>query len=210
ILGHFIRLCIDNPHTSSPVFLVVIENRFDDGMVNHSQISGFHRSGQSRTIATEKCTKRATPVTHISILTLRPTFELPRFHLGEMSYSVGYQLSVRVMRFDALFDLLLYTIELDGFQKFAVRELGQTFLAPADADESVYVIVPGLDISISDGPVHPMTIGGMYVKFVITPAIRASPPYQRTTPSLITPEPQLWLILRGIIGVLGVFYKKMF
>src|SRR5690606_8208027 len=55
-----------------------------------------------------------------------------------------------------------------------------------------------------------MPIGGMYVKCVITPAIRASPPYQRTTPSLITPEPQIWLILRGIIGVLGVFYKKMF
>jgi hypothetical protein len=70
----------------------------------------------------------------------------------------------------------LRTIQFHRRQEMPVGQLRQALVFPGNADEILYVVVPGSDVLITNRPVHSDTLTQVGLKVEITPAVGLTSP----------------------------------
>ena len=104
---------------------------------------------------------------------------------------------------------LLGAVERHRRKELRVGQLRQTLGPPRHAYEALDVVVPGLDVGVSDGPVHAVSVLQVGLEVEIAPAIDVARPYQRSPTHVSSSNPGEVRAVAGGIGVLVVAHEEL-
>src|SRR6185312_559010 len=178
----FVRLRIQHFDTHSLFFVLVIENPCHDAIRPHGQIPGSHRRGQRRRLRAEIAAEWATLPAAVPELTSGPARDRRR----QIGHASDYHTTLPlVMLFYPCRYIFLHTVQFHRREELSVGQMRQPFLAAADPDEPLHMIVPGFDIFIPDGPVYGPAFARVGIEIVVAPTVALSSPYDCFAANLI-------------------------
>src|SRR5690606_28653339 len=126
-----------------------------DRIRSESKIPSLGSPWKCRSIGAEITTKRATSLTQCSILTLSTSLlNMYRFRLRNVRTPCRNDFTIGIIFFYSLFEVFFNNIQRISRQKLPIRQFGQPILITSYARKSFYVIVPRLQIGVSNGPVN--------------------------------------------------------
>ena len=98
---------------------------------------------------------------------------------------------------------------LHGRQKFPVRELLQSFFSAADSDKLLYIVIPGLNLLITNRPRNRDSFPFVCLEVQIAPAVNLASPHDGTATYLAPAKIEERFIRWGGVRVFLVVYKKI-
>ena len=184
-LGRLARLRVDHAHAFRATGLVVGDQAVGDRVRTQREAARGRGRGQRRGVAREVGAVGAAAVAEVAALAGAAPVVRPRQHRHVAHDQVAPGERAR----DALAQVLLEAVHLEGRQQVAFGELGQARLLAADADEGLDVVVPGGDVLVAQRPVDadaflqrsPRSRGRSSGSSAATTAASARPPGSRET-----------------------------
>src|SRR5450631_1702449 len=120
----------------------------------------------------------------------------------------GHHAAVVEILGQGVFDDVLSAGHFHGRQKLAVGKLRQAFGLAAYADEIFYVIVPGLDVFVTDGPIGRDAVAEIGFEIEIAEAIALAAPHDGLAADLAAANPGKRLAGIGGVGIFEIVDEK--
>src|SRR5579872_6342945 len=167
--------------------------------------SGFCSSGQSRVHAAEVRPRNAAPLTRTAVVASRAAEMVLRQNGGAAN---GQYAFAAKMPGQFLANKSLSAVQLHRRQEFAVGQLRKPQSFTRDAGEFLDIVVPGLEIGVSNGPVDGDSVAHIRFKIKIAPTVTLASPRDGTSTDLPPPNPAEGLSRRGAVGILFIVDKE--
>ena len=197
------RLRVDDAHAFGPARLVIADQAVGDGVGTEGQPAGGGGGGKGRGVAREVGAVGTAAVAEVPALAGAAAVVGPRQH-GHVAHD---QVPAGERRRDALAQVPLEAVHLEGRQQVALRKLGQAGLLAADADEGLHAVVPGREVRVAQRPVDPDAFLEVGLEVEVAPAEAVARPEQRPPADLVAPEPVERLLL--LVGMVDVLHEEV-
>src|SRR5579871_5880131 len=104
---------------------------------------------------------------------------------------------------DDIGKIVLHASQLQRWQKFPIRQLGQTILVARNTHEFFDITIPWRKVPVADWPIDGVSVPDGSTKVKIAPALSLTSPHDRLAPDLVPADPIKGPLLHiGMICVL--------
>src|SRR6185369_3787037 len=176
---------IDDSHTGHTTFLMVVLQRLNQRIGSQRKVSSLRGCRQRRALTAEVRTDRTTARAGTAVVTGAPIAERLREHRD----AADRDATLRIFRFDALFEGLLDDVHRHRRLELAIGQLRQPFGLAAHSDELLDVRIPWPDVAITNRPVDAVSVLLVRVEVEIAEAINVTSPHERAPADYVRPKP---------------------
>ncbi len=172
-------------------------------MGTESQPPRGRRGGEGRRVAREVRAVGTAAVAEVAALAGAAPVVGPRQH-GHVAHD---QVPAGERRRDALSQVLLEAVHLEGWQQVALGKLGESGFLATDADEGLHAVVPGREVRVAQRPVDPDSFLEVGFEVEVAPPEAVARPEERAPAHLVAPEPMERLEL--LVGMIDVLHQEV-